>query len=428
MITHRPELQCNKSPSTKGFALSCPCWVFGFVCGLLLSRAVEAGNDKGLPPSSTTGERAVLNRIVTHWREREARVKSFHFAWDTFHRRSISRDKKEPCGRTEFWMDADGRYRVAWTPPRQTATRRQSGSPPRVARWQHQFDGATHRSLDERTGIGRIWKSDDDGNENTRGPVSLEAFLLGVRPASLGGFGRSLEGWHIAGQNAVLENRHCLKLQSAEEGCVQTLWIDPNRDDVIAGWARTILSWSSLTTIEYRLDRQTDWVPVRWTNIDESERGLPRDECLIVADTIDRPIAPKLLAVEFPPGSTILDKTRKERYVVAKDGSKANVLTCDTPESVELAQRLEQIVDFAVPRVALKDAIRLIAGRFILTARIDAETAKKGLIDPGCEVQLKATRIKLKDFVKRILAQSRKPLTYELREGALVVTPAIRPN
>jgi hypothetical protein len=97
-----------------------------------------------------------------------------------------------------------------------------------------------------------------------------------------------------------------------------------------------------------------------------------------------------------------------------------------TPESLELHQRLEQPVDFAVPKVPLKDALRLIAGRFVLTAKLDAATLKKGLIDPECEVELQATRIRLKDFEKRVLDQSPKPLTYELRKGALVVVPAAR--
>jgi len=402
--------------------------VQGFVCELLLSNPVEAGNTNDVPLASTTGERALLNRVLAHWREREARIKSFHFAWDTLWQPSIRRDEKEPRGRAELWMDGDGRYRVVLTHPQQISTRGQSGAPHSVTRWQHQFDGATHRSFDDRTSVGRIWKADEDADEVARGFVSLDPLLLAVRPISQGGFDRSLNGWHIVGQNAVLENRHCLKLQAVDGDFVETLWVDPNRDDVIVGWARSMPSWSVIATIEYRQDRQAGWIPARWTDINESQRRQPREESLVVADTINRPIEPQSLALEFPPGSTVLDKTRKERYVVAKDGSKANVLTFDTPESLELHQRLEQPVDFAVPRVPLKDALRLIAGRFILTVRIDEEAAKKGSIDPECEVQLTATRIRLKDFVRRVLDQSRKPLTYELRKGTIVVVPAAHPK
>jgi hypothetical protein len=99
-----------------------------------------------------------------------------------------------------------------------------------------------------------------------------------------------------------------------------------------------------------------------------------------------------------------------------------------TPESLELHQRLEEPSEFALPRVPLKDGLRLFAGRFVLTARLDDEAVKKGLIDPNCEVELKATRARLKDFVRRILDQSPKPLAYELREGALVVMPAAGPK
>jgi hypothetical protein len=401
--------------------------VRGFVYALLLSNAVEASNANDVPLASTTGERAILNRVLAHWREREARIKSLYFAWDTLSQPSSRRDEKEPCGRAGLWMDGDGRYRVVFTPPQQNLPWKQSGPPHRTAHWQHQFDGATHRSLDGRMGVGRIWKEEDD--EIELGPLSLGPLMLAVRPVSHGGFDRSLTGWHIAGQNAVLENRHCLKLHSVDGDFVETtLWVDPNRDDVIVGWARSMPSWSSITTIEYRQDRRAGWIPARWTDIDESQRGQPRDESLVVACTINQPIEPQSLALEFPPGSVVLDKTRKERYVVAGNGSKANVLTFDTPESLELHQRLEQPVDFAVPRVPLKDALRLIAGRFVLTARIDVEAAKQGLIDPECEVQLTATRIRLKDFIRRILEQSRKPLTFELRKGTLVVVPAARPN
>jgi hypothetical protein len=49
-----------------------------------------------------------------------------------------------------------------------------------------------------------------------------------------------------------------------------------------------------------------------------------------------------------------------------------------------------------------------------------------GLIDPNCPVELQGTRAPLKDFVRRILDQSPKPLIYELREGEIVVVPAVR--
>jgi hypothetical protein len=400
--------------------------VQGFVCELLLSNPVEAGNTNDVPLASTTGERALLNRVLAHWREREARIKSFDFAWDTFRQPSIRRDEKEPGGRAELSMDGDGRYRAVLTRPQRISSRGHSGAPHSVTHWQHQFDGATHRSFDDRTCVGRIWKEDVDKIE--LGPLSLGPLMLALRPVSHGGFDRSLTGWHIAGQNVVIENRHCLKLQWVDGDFVETLWVDPNRDDVIVGWARSMPSWSVIATIEYRHDRSAGWIPVRWTEIDESQRGQPRDESFVVASSVNQPIEPKSLSLPFPPGSVVLDKTRNERYVVAGNGSKAEVLTFDAPESLELHQRLEEPSEFALPRVPLKDGLRLFAGRFVLTARLDDEAVKKGLIDPNCEVELKATRARLKDFVRRILDQSPKPLAYELREGALVVMPAAGPK
>jgi hypothetical protein len=401
-----------------------PCQAFvlhAFVCGLLLASAAEAGDTK-VTLASTTGERGVLDRVVAHWREREARIKSFSFAWDMLHQPSSREDNKQPAGRGELWMEGDRRYRVVYTPPKRNSTRGPSGPFDRIARWQHQLDGATHRSLNDKLGVGRIWQEDGD-DIGEAGPLLLAPLMLAVRPASHGGFDRSLTGWHVAGQNAVLENRHCLKLRVVDEDSEETLWVDPNRDDVIVGWARGLPDWSNFATIEYR-HSSAGWIPVGWTEIEEAQRGQPRYESFLVARSINQPIEPKLLALGFPPGTTVLDKTRNERYVVAKDGSKANVLTFDTPRSLELSQRLEAPVEFALPRVPLKDGLRLLGGRFIRTARLDAESVKKGLIDPNCPVELRATRAPLKDFVRRILDQSPKPLTYQLREGEIVVVPA----
>ncbi len=341
----------------------------GFVCGLLLSAAAadKAGaGDANVPRASTKSERVVLDRVVAHWREREARIKSFHFAWDTLRQPSGRRDEKIPQGRGEIWMEGDRHYRIVFTPAKRDTARGTSGTSDRIDRWQHQFDGATHRSLEERTAVGRIWKEDGDDIED--GPASLAPLILAVRPASHGGFDRSLTGWHVAGENAVLENRHCLKLRLVDGDFVETLWVDPNRDDVIVGWARSLASsWSGFAAIEYRHDWTAGWIPVLWIEIDESQRGQPRDESFVVARSINQPIEPMSLALGFPSGTTVLDHTRNERYMVAKDGSKANALTFDTPESLAVYQRLEERSDFALPRVPLKDALRLLGGRFVFS-------------------------------------------------------------
>ena len=196
-------------------------------------------------------------------------------------------------------MEGDRHYRIVFTPAKRETTRGTSATSDRIRHWQHQSAGATHRSLEERTAVGRIWKEDGDDMEDD--PESLAPLMLAVRPASHGGFNRSLKGWHVAGQNAVLENRHCLKLRLVEGNFVETLWVDPNRDDLIVGWARSLGSSRALSfaTIDYRHDSSAGWIPVRWTEIDESQPGQPRDESFVVGRSINQPIEPKSLALNF---------------------------------------------------------------------------------------------------------------------------------
>lgn len=263
----------------------------------------------------------------------------------------------------------------------------------------------------------------DKGVEILNG--SLSPLFLFARPFTRGGIESSPEPWRVVSENAIIGNTHCVKLRAATGKVADTFWVDPDRDDVILGRER--LRRGSLVdflSIEYRRDKQHGWVPAQWTKTDYWSGGNRTAEETVASFTLNETFLPQVFSVTFPPGTNVLDRTHLERYIVAEDGSKANVIKYDSLETIKIYEALDQTVDFTVDQEPLKDALEFIAQRYLIKINIDAQAIRQGLIDPSIDVKLGVAGIKLKSTLNLLLEQSRKPLAYRVRNGALTVIAA----
>ncbi|HUE12981.1 MAG TPA: hypothetical protein VMR25_02350, partial [Planctomycetaceae bacterium] len=170
-------------------------------------------------------------------------------------------------------------------------------------------------------------------------------------------------------------------------------------------------------------DDATDgWIPARWTNV--WNRPRETTSSTVTKFALNESIPQDTFTVKFPPGTTILDKTVLEKYVVAKDGSKSNVLKLDSPKSLKIYETLGRYVEFLLDPQPLKDALDFIATRYRIKVTFDAQAVHDGAIDPNVEVQSSDTGLKLSALLQSLLQQSAKPLTYHVRKGELIITSA----
>jgi hypothetical protein len=310
-------------------------------------------------------------------------------------------------------MEGDARYCIVVSP-----------KPNREA-WLHSFDGVTSRTCDGRSGQGTI----SEGDQGIERGVSVFPILLYARAISQGKLSEFPKRWHVISENAIIGNKHCVKLQMPRDDVTDNLWVDPGREDLILGWERLRNGrFSEFVSIDYRNDKEHGWVATGWTTTDHSN-GANRPIVDTIASFKINDAYPKdAFAPAFPPGTAVIDWKLLESYVVADDGSKTNVVKYDSPETLKIQEALNQTVDFQIDQEPLKDALEFIAARYQIKVAIDVQAVRDKLIDPSIDVKLGVTGIKLKSMLHLLLEQSRKPLAYEIRNGSLVIVPAARPK
>jgi hypothetical protein len=381
---------------------------------------------------SASSESAVLKRVLANSRAREERIKSFYCDYDS--RSTSSTTPRDPADevRSEVWMDGDNRYQIVDSqfpkqePKGSNVDKPQQAEPNRIVRYA--FDGSTSDRLvlDVRTRQGDVWNG-DPGNELAS--RSVFPLMLALRPYTRGGIERSSKQWRVVSENAILDNKHCVKIQFVQSGIVETYWIDSAREDVVVGWEqRQSRSQSSFVSIEYQHDEKNGWMPARWTETRHSNGGKQSSENTMTQFSINGTFPRETFTPAFPPGTTVVDRKLIEKYVVAKDGSKVDVLKFDSPGSLEIHETLETQVDFAIDPEPLKDALEFIASRYQIQVVIDPQAVKQGLIDPSIKVKVAAPGIRLRSILNLLLEQSRKPLGFEVRKGTLVIIPVARPE
>jgi hypothetical protein len=392
--------------------------------GLLLSAAsVNASGSEPESKSPSDNESAILKRVLDNWRARESRIKSFYLCWNS---QWTMNKSTAPYGktRTEFWMYGDLRYRTIKSNVRR---RRATGSNPANTEQETfeessevAFDGATTRELLGRQAEGRILNGEDlsPWQRGERFPVLLTYRPLIWRPRL-----------RVVSQNAIIGKSHCVKLERREDSSVETFWVDTARGDLVVAWEKTSSRpYDRFLTIDYDHDSKYGWVPARWTCTYQAPptyhpEGMTSSST-VTRFTINERIPADMLTLKFPPGTTVLDFHGLERHVVAKDGSKRDITKCDSADTLKIYEALEQEVEFAIEEEPLRDALDFIAQRYQIKVAIDANAVRQRQIDPSIEVKMRYSGIKLKSLLNILLEQSRKPLTYAIRQGVLTVLPA----
>jgi hypothetical protein len=386
---------------------------------LLLAAWPGATASEPATKATTDSDSAVLKRIFDNWRGRQLRIKTLYFAWNI---QWTPKGSTVPviARRMELWMDEDLRYRTVewWNRQKEMDTK---PNPSQQSEFQKlfevAFDGHTSYRLD-------LLTNPPDGNvQSPTGPHPWNEcgrfpILLAYRPLS-----HNSAHFRVLNQNGIVGKTHCVKLQYRSGSSVENIWVDPAREDLVVAWEDgSGRNPATFLTIEYDRHATDGWIPARWTNV--WNRPRETTSSTVTKFALNESIPQDTFTVKFPPGTTILDKTVLEKYVVAKDGSKSNVLKLDSPKSLKIYETLGRYVEFLLDPQPLKDALDFIATRYRIKVTFDAQAVHDGAIDPNVEVQSSDTGLKLSALLQSLLQQSAKPLTYHVRKGELIITSA----
>jgi hypothetical protein len=397
------------------------CCVFANSLAAAIAADPPASSSNAASASNGT-ESAVLKRIQNNWRARGEQFKSYHFAWDSQSVLPAHRGEAVAVTHCEYWFQgsagkagtSNAKYRIHTTLTDPRLKPGVSGD-----EWQLTFDGTTTCTFDSDDRVGTVhsgyWGFDR---------VSIEPLVFAMQPASQQVIDPSSNKLRVIGDNAYVGQRRCLKLRQDHRNFTFHCWVDPEREDVIAGWERLVDNQPlDFFSIEYKREHN-EWLPSRWTETTHSIPGNPSTISSVTKSATNEKFSERTFVLEFPPGAVVLDTKRKQNYVIQKDGTRRPL----SADALRLYEALEQAVDFTIDPEPLKDALAFIAQRYQIKVTIDPEATRKGLIDPAIEVQTKTAAFQLKRVLKLLLAQSQKPLTWKVRDGGLLIVPASRPN
>jgi hypothetical protein len=366
-------------------------------------------------PSET--ERRVCKRILAGWQTRHARIGSFFVAWDL---RSKCRrfPKFGPMdSHTQQWVDRDFRRRTL------------RSSPWNGLAYEFAFDGMTACMWHTNARTAHIWNGDPDSSLHWDTVI----WRFAVDPLCSGLIDTASPNANVLSENAIIGNRHCVKLlipvkyRYPTVDLVDTLWVDPARDNVIVGWQRGALEAPApFVSIEYAQDSKQGWLPTHWhmtsaSAVDESSSAARRI-------AIDQHFSIAIFRPTLPLGTQVNDQQLAQGYVIGPHGTKTQIQKYSLNERDIVSVVLEARTDFVVYPEPLKDVLEFIARRYQIKAAFDDRAIREGLIDPAVQVQTKKHGIKVKELLELLLKQSPKPLRYEIRSDVLTVIafPAAR--
>ena len=370
-----------------------------------------------LPPligSPSSKQQQVFQRIRAGWQARHERIHSLDIAWDFGPGDGTEMNSRRPSGReehghTELWIDGDLRRRSL------------TSSPPNAKPYLGTYDGMTTRVWNPQERKGEVWNGQPEKGFVAGGYPNI--WLLAIDPLRHHSVDISSLDVKVLGENAIIGDRHCVKLRFPMKGTemVDTLWIDPARDNVVVGWERGTPDRSRRVCDDRVLrDKQHGWLPTRWYLARPSPPGDSFATATRIAINEQYPIT--MFRLTFPAGAQVEDRKLAQRYVMAADGSKTQIRMFIRLEMLEtIYDSLNRPTDFVVDREPLKDALEFIARRFQIKTAFDEAAVRQGRIDPSVEVETQKHGIKLKELLDVLLKQSPKPLRYEIRDDVVTV-------
>jgi hypothetical protein len=164
--------------------------------------------------------------------------------------------------------------------------------------------------------------------------VTIRPLLLFCRPLANECLkSTSLSGYSVATEAAVVAGRRCVLLEWGSAGRFSggpgvSLWVDPERDGVVARYAvggrdpSGALRLRYQADVSYRKDDTHGWVPTGW-NSTETEMHKIYRKVEVTQLSINPTIDPSEFSqTEFAPGTWVFDRRSDQHWLVRKDGSK----------------------------------------------------------------------------------------------------------
>jgi hypothetical protein len=378
---------------------------------LLVSELLNPADAPLMTKAPPAEQAPVINRILANWRARQQRIRTFRLAWNSW--QSKLGNVNAPDAQTEAWVERDLRQRIV------------RSSPPNRIVSISAFDGMIRRRWDAERRAGELWNGEQWSDLNE---FSARMWCTALDPLGSGLIDRAAPQFQVVKANAIIGDRHCVKLERRLEGrswpsnIVETIWIDPERDDVIAGWERRSPEGPFFfVSIEYARDPRHGWLPARWDN---TNTGTLRAASAVATRlTLDERFPIETFRFSFPPGTSVNDRGLAARYEIAANGSKANIKPYYPAEYQTIYDSLQEKTDFIVDPEPLRDALEFIAKRYHMKVAIDAEGVRRGLVDPLVEVKTGQRQMKLSALLDLLLKQSPQPLKYEIRDDVVTVLP-----
>jgi hypothetical protein len=238
--------------------------------------------------------------------------------------------------------------------------------------------------------------------------------------------GRRPWPFRVLAENALVDGLRCIELEHANGGgtLVEKYWVDPARDDVIVAYelryGRQENAWARMAiSIQYRRDRVQGWIPASWT----VKQGREISENTVTKFTIDEKFPAETFALKTPPGTVVFDQKNLEKYRVANDGSKSDVVKFDSQPIFNIQKALETRADFQIEPQSLRDAIDFIAARYQIPILLMQREFDAARIDTTSEVQSTRGGVTVAELLRNLLSQMSRPVGFRIEDEVLKISP-----
>jgi beta-lactamase regulating signal transducer with metallopeptidase domain len=352
---------------------------------------IQALNKEQKQPSATQpieAEQApvkkspILERVLAAWKARQERVKSFHFTWDTRMVLPMGYEFADPsaiAGLRTWEVEVNSEKAREFTIPRsewwgqgEQLLRSDLASVvydgangwKQIGRIRLIDNGMLHSRLElplsprESAAIS-IWRQvtikDPSGMSSSGDAIlrdrwlELAALRMALRPFVRPTFDSpkypdntlawSPENCRLVGENAIVGNLHCIKLEQGEDGRAESCWVDPQRGYVVVLWERRQGRFPARSvTIEYEKDPQQGWLPSSWSWEMPSSTGhkAAAFTAKVTSYSINEDFLEDPFANTAPPGSRIFDATADRPIPASWDASRVE----EAPDAASIREAI----------------------------------------------------------------------------------------
>jgi hypothetical protein len=333
----------------------------------------------------------------------------------------------------ELWMDGESRSRIE-----QSFTR---GRGYQLTRFGKTQASCTWQFGSTQPFVGTIWSADDPPGtarfeqlavlEVNRqvGPLSMRVPSVFFRPFASDLLEQDHRNFRLASEEETVDGRRLVRLavRNPPKNAAEEFWVDPARGDIIVKWqwqvGRDVVCSVSVDPTH---DEHNGWLPLRWTEKVVSGRALLGTAVNTMTGFATSEEYPRdAFHVTFPEGTIVFDRRTKEQYTIGKDELRTHVLQCNSPESLKVFEALESPVTFGMGPEPLKDALDFIAARYQIAVHANPKAFGRAGIDLRTEVRASVLGAPLWHLLQLLLGQVEGRVTFEVRDGALVIAPVI---